>query len=1082
MEVGKIRKQNKKTSRLFTWFLVFLLIFSTIPLTVEATEQLAYHNVIIKVNNPVSVNIDEQVKGEIKQGTLIFAKEMEDNYQIQWGETNFEISKEKAQIVPNKSMENSYANFNPEVIKGYFTPKKDLKLEVEKPKFHVTLSQSEKYPILEDKENVYRVVLGNRIVDVDKSVVTTIDNDTDTPNFSPNKVVKKKDIPNINKTYQSTNYGNCFKVINHEAIVYDNRGKELKEIGTLIKDQTYPIDSDYGNWHRIQFGSHYGYVHKQNTTSGNHNSINNENKTYKNSSRKFRVDEEVTVYDNTSGELVPFAELKKGQEHEIVSDYGNWYRVLIADRVGYIQKSKVTKLFVEQNNYFKVTTNNLPVYDNRTGKLVEVGTLKKDQVYPRVSDYGNWHRIQYGDHFGYVWKADTVPANGNSLKNENQNYENSSESFIASNDAVVYDNTGKKLVPFTKIRNGHRFPIVSDYGDWYRILVANRVGYIHKTSVNGYFDSKSKYFEVTTDGLTVYDNRQKGLKKIGELTKGQVYERVSDYGNWHRIQFGDHYGYVHKSGTIPNFKKQIPNYNTTYKNSDMEIIPIGDVTVYDNSSGKLEPFGVLEDGESHPVASDYGNWYRVLIANKVGYIQKNDVKRTFTKNTKYFKVNESNLPVYDNRSGSLVIVGTLTKGQTYERVSDYGNWHRIRFGNHYGYVRKSKTDPSYANAFQNSKKASYSNGTLKPKQDVVIYDNTGKELIPFATIEKGKQYPVVRDYGNWYEVNISGRYGYVSKSKVEANVMVAKEIVNPYQEYTYEELKDDIDELQKTYPHLISWEVIGKSVDGRNLYALKLGKGNTEIFINAAHHAREWLTTNLVMEMVDSYSQAYVKDGSIDGFDARNILNKTSIWFVPMVNPDGVTLVQKGPYSASKPHEVILLNNGSENFSSWKANIRGVDLNRQYPAGWDTIKYNSGEPSSMNYKGPSPLSEPESRAIYNFTLAHDFKTAVAYHSSGEILYWKYKASGELERNARRIAEMIRGNTGYSLVKPGPNPSGGGYTDWFLHGEKKPGFTPEISPPVGPRPVPLSNFNSIWYENHSVGLMLAQEAYNNRFNR
>nr|WP_246384481.1 M14 family metallocarboxypeptidase [Gracilibacillus halotolerans] len=291
-------------------------------------------------------------------------------------------------------------------------------------------------------------------------------------------------------------------------------------------------------------------------------------------------------------------------------------------------------------------------------------------------------------------------------------------------------------------------------------------------------------------------------------------------------------------------------------------------------------------------------------------------------------------------------------------------------------------------------------------------------------------------------------------------------------------MQQDITQLKNQYPGLISSKIIGKSVDGRNIYAVKLGRGKTEIFMNGSHHAREWLTTNLLMEMIDTYSQAYVKNTTVAGYNARQILNNASIWFVPMVNPDGVTLVQKGAFSAKRPAEVIRINGGSTNFNRWKANIRGVDLNRQYPADWAHIQLNRTSPSYMNHKGRAPLSEPETRAVYNFTNQRNFKTAVSYHSSGEVLYWNYKLrSGSSQRAlSYRLAKMIGNKTGYRLVNPGSNPSGGGYTDWFIQGKKLPAFTPEISPPVGERPVPVSYFDSIWRKNQSIGLMLAEEAY------
>lgn len=235
------------------------------------------------------------------------------------------------------------------------------------------------------------------------------------------------------------------------------------------------------------------------------------------------------------------------------------------------------------------------------------------------------------------------------------------------------------------------------------------------------------------------------------------------------------------------------------------------------------------------------------------------------------------------------------------------------------------------------------------------------------------------------------------------------------------------------------------------------------------------MTTNLTMEMLDTYAESYVKNTSIEGLNTRSVLNESSIWFVPMVNPDGVSLVQLGHTSAKNPSYVLSLNGGNTDFKAWKANIRGVDLNRQYPADWANIKNNTGKPSPSHFKGYKPLSEPEVKALYDFTNEHSFKTAVAYHSSGEILYWWFHQYGyERDRNYN-IAKMISNATGYSLVTPTSNPSGGGYTDWFLQNKKQPGFTPEISPYVYEQPVPLDYWDRIWNQNKSIGILLANEA-------
>ena len=339
----------------------------------------------------------------------------------------------------------------------------------------------------------------------------------------------------------------------------------------------------------------------------------------------------------------------------------------------------------------------------------------------------------------------------------------------------------------------------------------------------------------------------------------------------------------------------------------------------------------------------------------------------------------------------------------------------------------------------------------------------------------------------WYLVQTKWYYSYASGALAQNKSIDGyyvgysgvwlPDVVNPRQTYTYEQMLSDISRIKQLYPEFVHTEVIGKSVDGRDIVAVKIGKGTREIFINGSHHAREHMTTNLLMEMIDQYTQSYADDSYFSGYNTRSILNQTSVWFVPMVNPDGVTLVQKGHMSAKNPEYVLSLNNYKTDFSSWKANIRGVDLNRQYPAGWETIAANSGKPSSQNFKGYSPLSEPEAIALYNFTRNHQFLTSVAYHSSGEILYWYFKQNGLNYQRDYSLALQYKNITGYPLVSPTANPSGGGFTDWFIQEMKLPGFTPEIAPYTNGKPVPLRNWDRVWNSNKVAGIMLAQEAAN-----
>ncbi|MED2975036.1 M14 family zinc carboxypeptidase [Fictibacillus sp. B-59209] len=304
----------------------------------------------------------------------------------------------------------------------------------------------------------------------------------------------------------------------------------------------------------------------------------------------------------------------------------------------------------------------------------------------------------------------------------------------------------------------------------------------------------------------------------------------------------------------------------------------------------------------------------------------------------------------------------------------------------------------------------------------------------------------------------------------------AASMVNPIQTYTYTEMTRDIKALAKKYPDLIQYRSLGKSPYGREIWAVKLGKGDATVFYNASHHAREWLGTNIVMEMIDQYSSSYASKKKFDGYDVRTLLNDVSIWFVPMVNPDGVTLQQQGvsAFPKSVQSKLIKMNKGSRNFKHWKANGQGIDLNRQYPAGWNLLSKRISGPASQNYNGKKPLETIETKLMYDFTYYVDPEATISYHTSGRILYWHYRTKKENYSRDYTMAKAIGSMTGYRLVAPSNSASGGGYKDWFVSSFGRPGFTPELSYHVGETNVPVKMISEEWRRNKKVGLYVANE--------
>lgn len=303
-------------------------------------------------------------------------------------------------------------------------------------------------------------------------------------------------------------------------------------------------------------------------------------------------------------------------------------------------------------------------------------------------------------------------------------------------------------------------------------------------------------------------------------------------------------------------------------------------------------------------------------------------------------------------------------------------------------------------------------------------------------------------------------------------------IVNPKQVYTYDIMVRDLQALQETYPGLIRLHVIGSSEYGRDIWAADLGHGDAYILMNASHHAREWITTILVMSMLERYALAYEQNETWNGVPVRNLLHRVTFRFVPMVNPDGVTLQQSG--LAAFPQEIhdelLAMNGGSNNFKRWKANAKGIDLNRQYPADWANIRDPKSGPYYMNYKGKAPLEAKEAQAMAEVTMQTMPEISVAYHSSGEIVYWHFHTKPEHVARDRAIVSRYAGMTGYRIVEPRTNPSGGGHTDWFIQTFGRPALTPELGRRAGETNVPLSEWDRIWKQHRDTGWMLAEEAY------
>ena len=227
--------------------------------------------------------------------------------------------------------------------------------------------------------------------------------------------------------------------------------------------------------------------------------------------------------------------------------------------------------------------------------------------------------------------------------------------------------------------------------------------------------------------------------------------------------------------------------------------------------------------------------------------------------------------------------------------------------------------------------------------------------------------------------------------------------------------------------------VIGRSFDGRALFAFRMGEGRPLGIAVYAIHAREWVTALLALEHL------------------KRSVPFGSVWCVPLMDPDGALLVQRGIESVRPPRREALLSlNGGNDFSLWKANAEGTDLNVNFPARWGKGKQNVFSPASANFVGECPLSAPESRALAAFTLRLRPDYTLSFHTKGEELFWHFHQPPVRLARDFLFARALSRDSGYPL-KEAPR-SAGGYKDWCVETLHIPAITVEVGSAALPHPI------------------------------
>lgn len=250
--------------------------------------------------------------------------------------------------------------------------------------------------------------------------------------------------------------------------------------------------------------------------------------------------------------------------------------------------------------------------------------------------------------------------------------------------------------------------------------------------------------------------------------------------------------------------------------------------------------------------------------------------------------------------------------------------------------------------------------------------------------------------------------------------------------------------LFSQHSNMVEKETIGKTIENRDMVVYTIhapGAYNSSkpaLWINAAQHCREWITLPSALYSVEQFITKYQSDPQV-----KQILDKINIYYLPLVNIDGYAFTWSGNRMWRKNRR----RNSNGSF--------GVDLNRNWRSGFGGPG-SSNSPSSETYRGPSALSEPETKSISEFLTKHpQIKAGYDFHSYSQLMLRPWGKTNQPSPDETKLAALggkmcdaIRSvhRINYQNIRSsGLYPASGIMCDEFYEYHKQMGYTVELRP-------------------------------------
>lgn len=279
-----------------------------------------------------------------------------------------------------------------------------------------------------------------------------------------------------------------------------------------------------------------------------------------------------------------------------------------------------------------------------------------------------------------------------------------------------------------------------------------------------------------------------------------------------------------------------------------------------------------------------------------------------------------------------------------------------------------------------------------------------------------------------------------TESTIQAEeIQPISDIVDTSKPESFDSLLGTVSSLKNKFPDIIKIYTAGYSEGGREILMYTLGNGSKKALITGAIHAREHITTKYILKVTEDYCNAYYSaTGYYGAYDIYNLLNEYTLYIIPCSNPDGLEII----LSNDAPEKNVRVSKLSE----YKANKKGVDLNRNFPIAWESINNGVSAPADYYFKGYESGSASETQTLMKLCLENEFSFMISVHIKGNCIFWGDTYNTQNNGFYKAFAEDICNSSGLSMTSPTKKAKdyGGGFENWFRHQFNRPGVCIELS--------------------------------------